>query len=156
MSVLLRLAFFVFLSIAPAVFGQSSRMREFLKTDPRFAYKPANLGADSGSGPGASAKLKPFELSHSLERALDEHFAKQLGPRDFISLGLKSIENNFNAPDVFSQGKSWRSGDDLSLRLRTKLVYNYSPRQIPSNPGLVFERAIIRPLSLLAGKTFGF
>ncbi|MBI5133861.1 MAG: hypothetical protein HZA81_00505 [Candidatus Taylorbacteria bacterium] len=145
------LACALFTLAGSSAFGQSSGWRDALRSDPRFRY-----GSEQIPG-GTFVKRADLELSTAI-RSLELHLAKakESEPQDFLSKGIRSIEGNFDSPDFLTKGLYLRHDDDSSIRLRSKVSYTYSPRQLPNDPFVVFDKMFILPIRMVVMKTLSF
>jgi len=145
-------ALFVLLVFVPLVFGQRSGLRDLIKSHPEYAW---NDGKKTISENSVVFTDNFFIMTSQIERSLEKAFSSQLPPRDFISLGIKSIEDNFESTDII-HGLSWRPNGDMTFRLKSKLIYSYNPRQLPKDPFVFLDKVFFQPVRMLAVKTFSF
>ena len=140
--------------------GQSSKLRELIRTDPRFAYSETVAAA-----PAENVALPLFteKLSYSISRATEESFEDWVdskpGHHDWLSVRAKKIEARLGLSEGLSLLRS-RPGPDSEFRMRLSkgklLRYSWAPRVLSDTWRGNFRRAIGTPFARAAMDTFSF
>ena len=137
--------------LSASSFGQSSRLAEAIKNDPRFAYRPAKASALSAS------VAKVFEVSPSLMRRIEERNALRFPVTDRITVGLMAIAENIGANELSAQSFSWRDRDrTFGFRSLRKFAYKYDPKKFSSDPLVNLDRAFGEPIRLFLTQKLSF
>lgn len=104
--------------------GQSSKLRELIKSDPQFAYVPEVGPVPVAPGP------KPSPFSYRFERSFEEWVeSDDPRPEDWPTEYLKQVERTIKATALLD-GFKWKFNFDRELRLkpsRSKLLRYEAP-----------------------------
>lgn len=139
--------------------GQSSKLRELIRSDPRFAYSPVPLQERSVTSSPLFDKDFTLTASDRSEESFEEWVEKKPGHHDWLSVGFRKVKERFVGDDSFDLLRL-KPGPDILVRVRPSgkglLRYGWAPRQFSGTLGLNFKRALGMPFSQMAMDALSF